>query len=139
MTCQSLFDLNECDEFLRQIPLCCHISQRLTLMTECPTNFNLCAWESTNSKVYLRSNNDARQTKVRRTFGYSYRRHSMGSRRDAFRAGQTPKINPTPIDTVRPLTTAHIGIDAGMLGIKKIRSLLIPTDSTTPRTPPRNV
>ena len=44
----------------------------------------------------------------------------MGSSLEALRAGQTPKINPTPIDTVRPVTTAHVGIDAGMLGISNI-------------------
>ena len=33
----------------------------------------------------------------------------MGSRREALRAGQTPKIRPTPIETVRPVITAQAG------------------------------
>src|SRR4029453_18355086 len=51
-------------------------------------------------------------------FLYSYRRHSIGSKREAFLAGQTPKISPTPIDTVNPETIAQVGIEAGMLGIR---------------------
>src|SRR5947209_12133634 len=70
---------------------------------------------------------------------YSYRKHSIGSKRAALRAGQTPKINPTATLTVNPVVTAQVGIEAGRLGIKSIISLLIPTAASTPMIPPRNV
>lgn len=69
--------------------------------------------------------------------GYSYLRQSIGSSRDAFVAGQTPNINPTPIDTVNPVTTAHMGIEAGSAGTRSMMMLLIPTASKIPRIPPR--
>ena len=40
----------------------------------------------------------------------------IGSSFDALTAGQTPKISPTERDTLNPVTTAHIGIEAGMSG-----------------------
>src|SRR5207253_219342 len=70
---------------------------------------------------------------------YSYLRHSIGSKRDALRAGQTPKINPMATLTDKPETTAHIGIEEGRLGIMKPMSLLMPIAATTPITPPRKV
>ena len=53
---------------------------------------------------------------------YSCLKHSIGSRLAAFFAGQTPKTNPTPIETVIPLTTAHIGIEAGSSGINNMNT-----------------
>jgi hypothetical protein len=44
---------------------------------------------------------------------HSYRKHSIGSSRDAFRAGHTPKISPTKIEMVTPVPTAQKGIVAG--------------------------
>lgn len=52
---------------------------------------------------------------------YSYRKHSIGSSRDALRAGHTPKINPTRIETDTPVPTAQSGIVAGMDGIAHIK------------------
>jgi hypothetical protein len=51
---------------------------------------------------------------------YSYLKHSIGSRRDAFFAGQTPKIKPTAIETVNPLRIAQSGIEAGSSGRKNM-------------------
>src|SRR5205807_4979546 len=73
------------------------------------------------------------------TLTYSYLKHSIGSNRAALRAGQTPKIKPTPTLTVIPAVTAHIGIEAGRLGIKNITSLLIPIARITPSIPPKKV
>lgn len=46
----------------------------------------------------------------------------MGSNRDAFLAGQTPKINPMAAETTSPVTTAQSGIEAGSDG--KIRIII---------------
>src|SRR2546425_4460764 len=69
---------------------------------------------------------------------YSYRKHSIGSKRAALRAGQTPKISPTATLTVNPVVTAQVGIEAARLGIRSMMSLLIPAAASTPMNPPRN-
>jgi hypothetical protein len=50
--------------------------------------------------------------------GYSYRRASIGSRREARAAGKTPKTTPTKIETPSPAAMDHMGTWAdGKFGI----------------------
>src|SRR5438045_9042956 len=73
------------------------------------------------------------------TPNYSYLKHSIGTRRAAFRAGHTPKISTIATLTVNPVITAQRGIEEGRLGIMNPISLLMPMAASTPITPPRKV
>ena len=49
---------------------------------------------------------------------YSYRKATMGSRREAFKAGHMPKNRPMLMETTRPATTDQTGTVEGRLGTK---------------------
>ena len=89
--------------------------------------------------VVKNSSKGAFQTSSSSQKDYSYRRQSIGSRREAFLAGRTPNIRPTPIETDSPAITAQAGTCAGMLGINSIIRLLMPIATTVPMMPPKNV
>ncbi len=73
------------------------------------------------------------------TPGYSYRNASTGSSRAALLAGQMPKNNPTPTETITPATAAHIGTAVGSVGntMRAISEIIQP--KSMPSNPPANV
>src|SRR5215831_4427452 len=50
------------------------------------------------------------------TVGYSYLNATIGSRREALRAGHMPKNSPTLTATTKPVITLQTGTVVGMLG-----------------------
>src|SRR5262249_12593552 len=75
---------------------------------------------------------------TRRKVRYSYRRASMGSRRDALNAGYRPKKMPTEAEKPRPMANDHHGIETEKPDTRCTRPPM-PLPSAIPRTPPSEV
>src|SRR5712671_8165114 len=70
--------------------------------------------------------------------GYSYRRASMGSRREALIAGYMPKKMPTDAENPRPMANDHQGSEMGKPDAKWTpQPIALP--NTIPSTPPSEV
>ena len=66
---------------------------------------------------------------------HSYRSASIGSRRDALKAGKRPKKMPTPPEKANPMANDHHGIDTGSgVNVRTLRPT--PAPIRQPRTPP---
>jgi hypothetical protein len=59
------------------------------------------------------NNGSLRATRSPRFFLYSYRRASIGSRREALKAGYMPKKMPTDAEKPRPIANDHHGSEIG--------------------------
>src|SRR5215471_839617 len=69
---------------------------------------------------------------------YSWRRASIGSRREALKAGYMPKKMPTDAEKPRPIANDHHGSEIGNPEAKcTVQPMALP--SRTPSTPPSEV